>query len=244
MRRVWHAVSRDQNIPLMPIYRPKRLADLPERGPQIVVNWSSAFPAKLHQMAEARFLHIIRDPRDVLLSGARYHAVAPLGREKFLTKTHDEWGGRNYKEQLQHLPDLASKLLFEMENKHDETVREMLNWRYGQPNCVELRYEDLIEDTDCSLFRSALEQMNIEGLDIDRAVKSYWDESLFGGKADVEKRPHIQKLHVNSGAKAQWETKFPRAVAEVYASRYGAALKALGYDKDDAWVSRCPVDVA
>lgn len=244
MRRVWHAISRDQDIPLMPIYRPKRLAELPETGPQIVVNWSSAFPAKLHQMAEARFLHVIRDPRDVLLSGARYHEVAPLGREKFLANTRDEWGGRNYREQLQHLPDRKSKLLFEMENKHDETVQEMLRWRYGAENCIELRYEDLIEDVTCKLFRGALEQLAIEGLDIERAVKCYWDESLFGGKANAEKMPYIQNLHVHSGAKAQWEAKLPRDVAEIYADRYGDALKTLGYAQNDTWVERCSSEAA
>ena len=29
----------------------------------------------------------------------------------------------------------------------------------------------------------------------------------------------------------------PREVAEVYARRYGAALKVLGYAEDDSWVA-------
>ena len=84
MRKVFRAIANEQGIPFMQCYRAKRLVDLAETGPHIVVNWSSSLPQQLLDMPEARFLHIIRDPRDVLLSGMRYHRIAPLGNEKFL----------------------------------------------------------------------------------------------------------------------------------------------------------------
>jgi hypothetical protein len=237
MRKVFRAIEKDQGIPFMQCYRAKRLADFPESGPQIIVNWHSTFPSELLEMDEARFIHIIRDPRDVLLSGMRYHRVAPLGNEKFLRQTHADWGGKNYQDHLNALPDDHARLLFEMRHKHDETVQEMLDWRYGNPRSADIRYEDLIEDTDCSLFRSTLEGFAIEGLDIDRAVQTYWDHSLFGGLAKTDDRTDRVALHVSSGAKAQWVSKLPRAIAEVYADRYGKALKTLGYADDDAWVN-------
>ena len=40
-----------------------------ETGPQILVNWESQFPKELHALPHARFIHMIRDPRDVMLSG-------------------------------------------------------------------------------------------------------------------------------------------------------------------------------
>lgn len=100
MRRVWHAVKREQNIPLMQCYREKKLAEAALVGPQMIVNWSSSFPPELMDLDHARFLHIIRDARDVLLSGMRYHRIAPLGNEKFLRKEKNAWGGKNYQEQL------------------------------------------------------------------------------------------------------------------------------------------------
>ncbi|MGJ8611266.1 MAG: sulfotransferase domain-containing protein, partial [Octadecabacter sp.] len=84
MRKVFRAISTDQNIPFMQCYRSKKVAEAAETGPQIIVNWSSSFPDELMKMGHARFMHIIRDPRDVLLSGMRYHRIAPLGNEKFL----------------------------------------------------------------------------------------------------------------------------------------------------------------
>ncbi|MCV2881531.1 sulfotransferase [Actibacterium sp. XHP0104] len=240
MRKVWRQIANEQGIHAMQVYRPKRLADLPETGPAILFNWSSTFPRQLIDNPAARFIHIIRDPRDVLLSGMRYHRVAGLGNEKFLRETRDEWNGLNYQDHLNALPDDHARLLFEMAHKHDTTVQEMLRWTYGQPNTAEIRYEDLINDTDCALFRGVLERFAIEGLDIDGAVSAYWQNSLFGGLADQGNRSDRVALHVNSGKAAQWMRKLPREIAQIYAPRYGAALKTLGYAENDDWVDQCP----
>jgi hypothetical protein len=246
LRRTLHRIMERQGIPLMQINRAKRIADLPETGPQIVVNWSSGYPPELFALPEARFIHVIRDPRDVLLSGARYHEKAPLGNENFLKKQRPEWGGLNYKDHLKNLPTPQEKLLFEMEQKHASTLFEMLAWPYGHPQAVELRYEQLMEDHDCSLFRSALERCAIQGLNIDDAVRAFWDSSLFGGLKKKGERPNRIVNHVTSGsgAEAQWRFKMPRSVARIYAGRYGAALDALGYATDDSWVELCPEDEA
>jgi len=82
-------------------------------------------------------------------------------------------------------------------------------------------------------------EFNIEGLDVDKAVQSYWDKSLFGGLAKKDDREARVQLHVASGKKAQWTTKLPREIAEPYAERYGDALKKLGYAQNDDWVNAC-----
>lgn len=239
MRKVFRAISRDQDIPFMQCYRAKKLAEAAETGPQIIVNWSSSFPQPLLDMDHARFIHIIRDPRDVLLSGMRYHRIAPLGNEKFLREERAEWGGKNYQDHLNALPDDHARLMFEMENKHDKTVQEMLGWTYGHPHAADVKYENLIEDSDCAQFRAILTDFNIEGLDIDRACQTYWDLSLFGGLAKKDAREDRVALHVSSGKKAQWVTKLPREIAEPYAERYQPALEKLGYADNADWVKDC-----
>ena len=240
MRKFWRAVQKDQGVPFMQCYREKKLAEAAEAGPQIIVNWSSSFPKALFDAPQARFIHVIRDPRDVLLSGMRYHRVAPLGNEKFLRERREDWGGKNYQDHLNSLPDDHARLLFEMEHKHDATLREMLAWPYGHPHAADLRYEDLIEDADMGIMRGVLERFAIEGLDIERALRTYWDHSLFGGLADKAGMEERQAAHVSSGKAAQWTRKLPREVAEVYADRYSPALKTLGYAQDDGWVALCP----
>lgn len=239
MRKTFRAIQRDQDIPFMQCYRAKKLAEAAETGPQIIVNWSSSFPKQLMDLEHARFVHIIRDPRDVLLSGMRYHLIAPLGNEKFLRETRDDWGGKNYQDHLNALPDDQARLLFEMEHKHDVTVQEMLRWPYGHPRARDVKYEDLIVDTDCALMRDILADFAIEGLDIDRAIQTYWDHSLFGGLAKADDREERVQLHVSSGARAQWKTKLPREIAEIYVTRYQDALETLGYARDTSWVDEC-----
>lgn len=239
MRKVFRAISNEMGIPFMQMYRSKRMADIPQSGPCIIVNWSSSFPKELKEHPEARFIHIIRDPRDVLLSGLRYHRVAGLGNEKFLREKRKEWGGKNYQDHLNSLPSEHDQMLFEMGEKHDKTLQEMLAWDYKHPHSFELAYEDLIEDTDCAIFRKTLEKIGAPGLDIDKAVQIYWNLSLFGGLAKKEDRSERQNLHVSSGKPAQWVEKLPRDIAEIYVERYGADLKTLKYEKSLKWVDAC-----
>ncbi|WP_171210595.1 sulfotransferase domain-containing protein [Ruegeria sp. HKCCA5426] len=240
MRKVFREIHQDQSIPFMQCYRAKRLADAAETGPQIIVNWSSKFPRELLELGHARFLHVIRDPRDVLLSGTRYHQIAPTGNEKFLREARAEWDGKTYKEYISSLPNELDKLMFEMENKHHQTLTEMMAWPYGHENAIDVKYEDLIEDSTCDLFRKILRNFDIEGLDIDKAVRSYWKHSLFGGLKKKTDRAERISLHIGSGAKAQWQSKLPREVAEVYEARYGGALRKLGYESNSDWVKTCP----
>lgn len=246
MRRVLHEISRRQGIGIMQVNRAKRIADLPETGPQIVVNWSSLYPIEMLMHPEARFVHVIRDPRDVLISGMRYHQTAPLGTEKFLARQRPEWDGRNYKDHLRALATDQERLLVEMENKHHRTLLEMLAWPYGHPGAVELRFEELLADESCILFRAALSRCDIGGLDIDDAVTSFWNHSLFGGLKKQEDRPRRVENHMTSPrpAKSKWQSELPRSVARIYAERYGEALRVLGYAQDDSWVDLCPEDAA
>ena len=114
MRKVWRAIAADQNIPFFQVLRARRLADIPTDGPVIIVNWHSRFPQQLLDDPDARFLHLIRDPRDVLLSGMRYHMVAGLGNEKFLRIPREDLGGVNYQTHLRSLPDDLARLRFEI----------------------------------------------------------------------------------------------------------------------------------
>ena len=74
---------------------------------------------------------------------------------------------------------------------------------------------------------------------VEKGARIFWQNALFGGLARSEDRiPRVQ-AHVASGAVAQWREKLPRAVAEPYAERFGAALVALGYeDHPTRWLSR------
>lgn len=217
-------------------------SEVPDDGHAVLVNWYSKFDETLLTRPDLRGIHLIRDPRDVLLSGARYHQIAPLKGEKPLHTPLKRLGGRTYQEHINSLPDDREKLLFEMENYHRETVSQMLAWNYDRPNFMELRYEDLIQDTDCSLFSQALDFLGYAGEEKEAFLDLYWEHSLFGGLKTEESRKGFLAAHVSSGKAQQWARKLPRDIAEIYAERYGEALIALGYETDHSWVADCPVE--
>jgi hypothetical protein len=239
MRRVWHAVARAQGLPLIQVNRAKRLADVPESGPAIVVNWSSTFPADLFDDPQARFLHLIRDPRDVLVSAMRYHLAGPAGRERFLHRPRPAWGGRSYRDRLRALPDDGARHIFEMEHKHLETLTEMAGWPWGLATAVDLRYEDLVADPEGERFRAALARVAPPGLDVAQAVASYRQEHIDGGLSRPDSRSPRQARHIVSGRPGQWRHHLSREVAALYAARHGPLLARLGYVADDSWVAEC-----
>jgi hypothetical protein len=81
--------------------------------------------------------------------------------------------------------------------------------------------------------------MGVEGFETEAVIEYYWNHSLFGGAAKAEDRAANVKKHVKSGRPAQWKTKLPREVAEIYAKNYGDALIRLGYAQDKDWVDDC-----
>lgn len=236
MRRVWTQIAEALDIPFLPLHNASKWDKIPDEGRVIVVNWSATFAPEVFAMPDARFLHVIRDPRDVLLSGASYHETSPGRQERFLHGPRDDLNGHSYQEHLQGLETQEEKLEFEMENQHQRVLDEMLSWPYGHPCCFDLRYEDLIEDRDCTLFVEVLRSFGFDRAEVETARKIYFDNSLFGGLKDESDLGRLP-THVNSGKARQWPDKLPPQLAKVYADKHGADLIKLGYEDDMSWVA-------
>jgi len=237
MRRVWRLIGEALDIPFVPVHNPAKWQKIPDTGRAIVVNWAGAFAPDLFDMPEARFLHIIRDPRDVLLSGARYHETSPGRQERFLHGARADLDGRSYQEHLQALSTAEAKLEFEMQNMHLKTLKEMLAWPYGHPRAMDLRYEDLIADHNCAIFIDVLRFFGFDQAEIEIARQIYYDNSLFGGLA-TDSGTGRTATHVSSGKARQWPSTLPPESAERYLDRHGDDLITLGYESDHGWLSR------
>ncbi|MBF9028982.1 hypothetical protein HKCCE3408_01120 [Rhodobacterales bacterium HKCCE3408] len=243
MRRVFNFFTDGRDIPRIRIGGHGDDAQVPAEGRAVLVSWVSGFSPALLSRADLRGLHMIRDPRDVLISGLRYHQIAPEGGEKWLHMPRVDLDGSSYQSYLKSRATLHDKFLFEMQGVHAQTLADMMAWDYTRPNIREIRYEDLRDDHDMSQFSDHLDFLGIEGEEKDFALDCYWQNSLFGGMAKKDDRPRRVSLHIQSGEAAQWISRMPRSVAEIYAERHGQALIALGYETDTSWVERCPDDV-
>lgn len=173
-----------------------------------------------------RGLHVIRDPRDVLISGARYHARSA---ESWLHQRRLGLWGRTYQEAIRRRRSLRDAVAFEMDHAGGATIREMLAWDRGRPEFFEAKYEDLVGDRDFSLFRRILSFLGYEPADLPVLERIVRERSLFfGGRVD-------DPSHVSDGRPEQWRGVFDDRLRRRFLARFGDALERLGYRADGEW---------
>ena len=175
-----------------------------------------------------RGIHIIRDPRDRIVSGCFYHQKSD---EPWLHQRREEFGGLTYQEKINSYGSNDEKLMFEMENAGADGIREMLAWNYEDPKFFEVKYEDLIKDENLELFHSMYTFLGLPGFAIPRLLQISYENSLFSG--NVKK-----SVHVRSGSTSQWERYFGQRHKERFVQLFPNALASLGYEADDGWVGK------
>lgn len=197
--------------------------DAPARS-EIFLEHHSRFPAERLD-APHRGIHVIRDPRDVIVSGAFYHVKSDEG---WLHVPREDLGGRTYAEAISGLERREDRILFEMEHAGGDTIRDMLAWDYGRPEFLEIRYEDLIVDEDLVLFHRIFTHLGFPGDWIPSLLAIARDFSLFSGKIR-------RSVHIRSGKQKQWAERFRDLHRRRFLELFGDALVRLGYEEDARW---------
>jgi hypothetical protein len=178
---------------------------------------------------DVRVLHLIRDPRDVLISAMHYHKTST---EAWLRQPARGHGGTGYQSKLTSFASPFEQYVFELENATNSIIEDMLDWQYDRANCLELRYEDLRLDNALALWSRIVSFLGFEEAEQDFCKDCFWKHSLFGGAASVNRR------HARSGDVAQWKREFTPELAHAFVDRFPDALQVLGYESDDRWIER------
>lgn len=190
----------------------------------------SRFTDELKQR-DFRGLHLIRDPRDMVLSGVRYHLDSG---EKWLRQPRESLGGRSYQESLAGLPP-EEQFKFELEHLAVNAFHELASWSYDDKRFFELRYEDLIVDETAAKFRMAAEFLPLAPREVDAVCQLFIHQSLFNPRI----RRHMPR-HIRDGSARQWSRQMSRQQGEWFVSVAGDLLIALGYEKNHDWVLDLP----
>lgn len=165
--------------------------------------------------------HMIRDPRDVIVSGYFYHLRTD---EPFVNKPRDDLEGRTYRETLQGLEREAG-LCLEMSRAQRSTFRAMRSWDYHNPSFLELRYEDFIADESASFARL----FRHYGFREDAIARAQRIASRFS-------RTRVRRgAHIRSGEPGEWREHFTPALRDAFKEQYGDLLIRLGYERDNDW---------
>jgi hypothetical protein len=193
-------------------------------------------------LPEYRASHVIRDPRDIVVSGYFYHLWT---KEAWAHSTDFDWASLkrlaafdlvepdarlrpdhvSYQTYLNTL-DVERGMLMEMVSRY-RTFEQMMRWDFNNPRVLELRYEDFIgnEVGSCARlfdhygFAPRLRERGlalVEQLGLNNQAKK-------------------ERSHVRSGDSGQWRTHFTPRINEVFKQQHGDLLIRLGYERDHDW---------
>lgn len=175
-----------------------------------------------------RGTHLVRDPRDLVISSYRYHLRTD---ETWAVTPKEKWGGISYQDYLKSLNQhdgLMTEIQRWSKEPHGPFVR-MANWDYNQPEFLELRYEDLIADEE-RWFSKIFDQYGFND-DVKRVAMNIAESHSLRNIDKWKKGTE----HVTSGASGQWQEFFePDHVARLKET-VGPLLIQLGYESDLDW---------
>jgi hypothetical protein len=185
----------------------------------IVFDAHSEF-ARLDPTVAIRGLHMVRDPRAIVVSAARYHAWS---KERWLHVPSDRFDGRTYQEAIAACGGETQRVIFELNNFSKATIAAMLAFD-GHGVIRTVRYEDLVNDRDMTVWRDLLGALGFDDREVEVASRAVWNNALFGRSA-VKSRRHVQSIDQDG-----WRKHFTPEVDQVFRRLCPDALSRLGYE--------------
>jgi len=184
----------------------------------------------LDDVSSYRGSHVIRDPRDLLISAYFYHL-----------RTDEEWCAKpnpvnrtlpadvSYQQHLRRL-DLEQGLLFELKNVSGANITRMAQWDYADPNILELRFEDIL-GAEAATFQQLFECYGFASALVKQAAGIA--DRLALNNADPGS---AVRKHARAGSRiGQWRDYFTPAIERTFKLRFGEALMKLGYCDSLNW---------
>lgn len=170
--------------------------------------------------------HMIRDPRDIVVSGYFYHLWTD---EPWAHVPRDEYGGATYQQHLRSLSE-DDGISAEIRRASSGSLRDMADWTYTRPEFLELRYEDVIGN-ERETFRGIFVHHGFGPTAAEKAA-DLCDQYSF---AKMTKRPVgsvEESSHRRSGKPGQWADLFRNEHRELFEGLNPGLVDRLGYRWD------------
>ncbi|NJL82057.1 MAG: sulfotransferase domain-containing protein [Chloroflexaceae bacterium] len=173
--------------------------------------------------------HIIRDPRDMIISGYFYHLWT---HEKWANIPRQKYGDRSYKDYLNSL-DLEAGILAEIKRAINGGIKEMSIWDYTDPNFINIKYEDLVKN-EREIFSSIFRHYGFHERAIAQSLEIV-DYYSFKNVKKREAKENFKKSHLRSGRSGEWRELFTDAHKAYFKEHCGDILLKLGYETNYDW---------
>lgn len=184
----------------------------------------------------AKFVHLVRDGRDVATSGV-FHWL-----NKTLEGSVEEIEIENRNSFFRSEKGLPPKRFFtdseltEWAQTWAEPTNVMLDLG-KQSSVLTLRYEQMLNDMQGEL-RRFFQFAGVRGSakTMEKCVADSSFEKMSGGRKRGDERP---TAHIRKGISGDWKNYFTRQDANLFTELTGSLLCELGYESDTTWQSKC-----
>lgn len=201
----------------------------------------------------SRYVRIIRDPRDILVSGYLYHLRT---REGWCTNTNfdptppiiwprvdfsmqhrpEEWKqawlnrlqGKSYQQNLRDR-DLTQGLIFELEGYTASTFAAMRHWK-PPADSLDVKLEDITTSFDATMLR-IFQHLGLTEEECATALRVAAAQDINRmDDAALERNTHIHSRQVS-----KWRDVLPARVLRMVERRHGDLISMFGYDAPTAF---------
>jgi hypothetical protein len=178
---------------------------------------------------QGRGFHVIRDPRDILVSmyfsHKNTHVVSDprageILRNRELLSEIDKQEGLRY--------------LMEHSGYFGRVMREIASWDYARENFYEVKFETLTMQPLTEFDKI----FDFLGLPVEESVlEDIIERNSFGAmkKRWNEKHPGKKSSHYRKGKSGDWQNHLKGTTREMFKDRYGDLLIRLDYEPDKEW---------
>lgn len=173
-------------------------------------------------------IHVIRDPRDILVSGYFSHKYShPILSDE--DRKYRDWLNSVSKEE---------GLMFEITHggyrpaecvNGRSVMQDLSEWDYGNPDILELKMEDFVKDAHDILSRVARHfEIEVDRDAINRYIEANSFKKLSGGR---DPGAEDNKSHYRKGKSGDWKEHFSPEHLKAFETKWGYLLPLLGYER-------------
>jgi hypothetical protein len=172
-----------------------------------------------------RGFHVIRDPRDVIVSGYFSHRNSHPIKGKWETgflQPHRKW--------LSEVSE-AEGLLKEIEIGY--ALNGMAKWNFSDPDILELRFESLVSEPQkwfSDIFRHL--DLSVKPKTLEKVVEKNSFQKLAKGRKRGEEDV---KSHYRKGIHGDWKNYFNEEHKAFFKEKWGQLVLDLGYEENPDW---------
>ena len=173
-------------------------------------------------LREHRGVHVVRDPRDMIVSGYHYHKWC-----------HEPWvhllddNGESFQQKLRSRPK-SEGLRMQIEHFAYMNRQRLLDWPIDNPNFLEVPYESLMGDDKRAVYDRVYTHLQLDGRAKSFAVDvmTLFEVDSRRGRSTNET---AERSHLRSGKSGQWRSELEPEHLEYIDKLLGDVLRKYGY---------------